>query len=126
MERSKTQFILKGFSEELGFRIFAFEGIAADRTRSNFTVRTDLALSRHYGIRLQELPLLCRAILEERYEAASEQAFTYTEEDMSSFAARAAARDEAAKQRKAPRRPTPEPDEPASAPQQLDYRLFRP
>jgi hypothetical protein len=128
VEHAKTQFILKGFTEAMGFRIFAFEGIAADRTRSDFTVKTDLALSRRYGIRLQELPLLCRALLEQRDETAGQQSFTYTEEEMSSFAAKAAAREEAAKQKKAPRRPAPEaePADPSSPPpQQLDYRLFR-
>jgi len=126
VERSKTQFILKGFTEALGFRIFAFEGVATDRTRTDFTVKTDLALSRRYGIRLQELPLLCRALLEQRDETAPGQSFTYGEEEMSLFAARAAARDEAAKQRKPPRRPAPE-AEPADPslppPRQLDYTL---
>jgi len=50
------QFVLKGFSEDMGFRIFAFDGIAADRTHVKYTVKDDLALTRNYGIRLQELP----------------------------------------------------------------------
>ncbi|MCX6623531.1 MAG: hypothetical protein NTY38_21190 [Acidobacteria bacterium] len=105
MESSKTQFILKGFSEVLGFRIFAFEGIAADRTRTAFTVRTDLALSRRYGIRLQELPLLCKAVLEQRIEGEENRAFTYTEAAMGIFADCAAAREAAAKHRRPSRRP---------------------
>ena len=105
MEKPKIQFILKGFSEVMGFRVFAFEGIAADRTRTAFTVETDLALTRRYGIRLQELPLLCRAVLERPDEGEDKREFTYTEQDMCLFADCAAAVREAAKQRKRPRRP---------------------
>jgi hypothetical protein len=105
MENPAMQFILKGFSHALGFRVFAFEGIAADRTRTAFTVRTDLALTRRYGIRLQELPLLCRAVLERCHNGEETRAFTYTEQDMCLYAECAAARVEAAKQRRPPRRP---------------------
>ena len=73
------QFVLKGFSEEMGFRIFAFDGIAADRTHVKYTGKADLALTRNYGIRLQELPLLCRALLDGHQRAEDERAFTYTE-----------------------------------------------
>ena len=66
------QFILTGFTQDKEFRVFAFEGIAADRVRTPFTVRADLSLSRTYGIRLQELPLMCRAILEHREEGSEE------------------------------------------------------
>lgn len=50
------QFILTGFTPDTGFRVFAFQGIGTDRTRTDFTVRTDLSLIRRYGIRMQELP----------------------------------------------------------------------
>lgn len=64
VENPKMQFILRGFSQVVALRVFAFEGIAADRTRALFTVSADLALARRYRIRLQELPLLCRSVLE--------------------------------------------------------------
>ena len=51
------QFILTGFTQEAGFRVFTFESLAADRTRTKFTVKTDLSLIRNYGIQVQELPL---------------------------------------------------------------------
>ena len=105
VENPKTQFILRGFSHVVGLRVFAFDGIAADRTRALFTVSADLALSRKYGIRLQELPLLCRAVLERCHESGERRAFAYTEEEMGLYANGVAAREEAAKQRKAPRRP---------------------
>jgi len=103
------QFVLTGFTQDLGCRVFAFEGIAVDRMRTPFTVRADLALIRRYGIQIQELPLLCRSVLERRDEASEAQAFTFTEEEMRTCAtARASAKDEAAHRRRPPRRPSPE------------------
>lgn len=96
----KTQFVLQGFSEAMGFRIFAFEGIAADRSRTSFTVRTDLALARRYGIRLQELPLLCREILDEQVADGEEREYTYPEERMSLYAGAAGSRDPSGRLRK--------------------------
>ena len=58
------QFVLAGFTPDTGFRIFKFEGIGDDRSRTEFTVRADLALSRKYGIQMQDLPLLCRGLLD--------------------------------------------------------------
>ncbi len=93
--------------------MFAFEGIAADRVRTPFTVRADLALSRTYGIRLQELPLMCRAILEHLEEGPEERsaqnALTFTEDAMRLHASNCiAARALAAQKKKAPRRPVTE------------------
>ena len=105
---STTQFVLKGFSQVVGLRVFVFEGIAPDRTREQFTVSADLALTRKYGIRLQELPLLCRAILEGGDEGGEKRTFSYTEDQMRLYADGAAAREEAAKRRKPPRRPPTE------------------
>jgi|SRR5665213_2751306 len=107
------QFILTGFTQDREFRVFAFEGIAADRVRTPYTVRADLALSRTYGIRLQELPLMCRAILERREESPEESdpqnALTFTEDAMRLHASNCvAARALAAQKKKAPRRPATE------------------
>lgn len=102
------QFVLKDFKEVLGFRVFAFEGIAADRSRTAFTVKTDLALTRRYHIGLQELPLLCREVLERRSETDEPRAYIFGEEDMAEHASRAAARHEAAKRKRPPRPPTTE------------------
>lgn len=103
------QFILMGFSQDsqdMGFRMFAFEGIAADRTRTEFTVRADLALIRTYGIRVQELPLLCRGLLERRAEGQERRTLTFTEEEMRLYANDcAAAREAAALKRKPWHRP---------------------
>ena len=74
------EFILTGFRQQHSVRLFAFEGIAEDRTRTQFTVGADLALIRKYDIRVQELPLLCRGLLERRTEGAQKRALTLTED----------------------------------------------
>jgi hypothetical protein len=102
MESAKVHISLTGFSQVMEFRVFTFEVIAADREAMPFTVRVDLALARRYGIRLQELPLLCRTVLTGRHESGDERALTYTEENMSSYCA--AAREQAIRNKKPPRR----------------------
>jgi hypothetical protein len=75
------QYTLTGFTHDAGFRVFAFEGIGEDRVRLPYSVKADMALARKYGIRVQELPLLCREVLDRR-TSADGQAFTYPECDM--------------------------------------------
>jgi hypothetical protein len=104
MENSKAQFVLRGFRQIVDFRVFTFERIAADHSRSLFTVRADLALARRHRIPLQELPLLCRAVLEQIHEGGDQRAFVFTEADMRLYADGVAERAEAARQRKPPRR----------------------
>src|SRR5215471_8303682 len=67
------RFILKGFTQEMGFRIFEFVKVDEDQTRTEYTISADLALTRRYDIRIQDLPLLCRLSLE-RHEAAADAA----------------------------------------------------
>jgi len=110
------QFILTGFTQDTGFRVFAFEGVVVGQIRTVFTVRADLALSRRYGIAMQELPLLCRSLLDRQGESGEPQletgenhTLTFTEEEMRACAdKRAADRALAALRKKAPRRPVVE------------------
>jgi hypothetical protein len=113
------QFILTGFTQDTGFRVFAFEGVAVGKIRTVFTVRADLALSRRYGIAMQDLPLLCRSLLDRQEEngepaesdkpASESHALTFSEEEMRACAdKRTADRASAALKRKAPRRPVVE------------------
>jgi hypothetical protein len=105
----KTQFVLTGFTHDVGFRVFAFERIAEDRTRTRCSVRADLELARRYGIHIQELPLLCRTLLDHRTDAGAIPPLTFTEENLRTCAAeRAAARDLAASKRRPPSRPATE------------------
>jgi hypothetical protein len=75
---TKTQFILTGFSQTAGIRTYAFEGIG-DRGRADYTVEVDLALIPGYGIRIQDLPLLCRELLQQRVEPDEISALTFTD-----------------------------------------------
>jgi len=103
-----VQFILTGFSQDTGFRVFAFDGVAADRTRTAYTIRADLALTRKHGIRVQELPLLCRGLLERGNEGEQKCTMIFTEEEMGLYErTRVQARDAAIQKKKAPRRFTP-------------------
>ncbi len=106
MERRNTiQFILTGFKQDLGFRVFAFEGVKADRTRAKYTVRADLGLARKYGIAVQELPLLCRGLLDKGGECEDKRALIFSEDDMRLRANECALARETAALRRPPRRP---------------------
>ena len=77
------QYVLTGFTSDMEFRVFAFDAVGDDRVRREYSVRADLTLARKYGITLQELPLLCRGILEQRVFGSHHQStFTYTEDEM--------------------------------------------
>lgn len=77
------QYILTGFTHDVNFRVFAFACVGKDKVGTDFTVRADLVLARKYGIRIQELPLLCREILERQSGGDLQQMLTYAEADMS-------------------------------------------
>jgi hypothetical protein len=100
--------ILTGFTQERGFRVFAFARTGTDEMQADYTVRADLSLIRRYDIRLQELPLLCRNLLERRADQDKTHTLTFTEEDMRLYANDCAATRSAAAARKRtpPRRPT--------------------
>jgi hypothetical protein len=101
-----VQYILTGFSHEKGYRVFVFESVDG-RVRTAYRVKADLALARKHGVPVQELPLLCRALLETRTEGESQRAYTYGEAEMRKYedlcAARAAELQN--KKRPLPRRP---------------------
>lgn len=115
MKGTGVQYVLAGFTHSTGFRVFAFEGVADDWVRTTYSVRADLALARKYGIRVQELPLLCRAVLEQRSESDDQRAFTLTESDMTLHANLVSAAIESHR-RKAPRRPFAAAAKPESTP----------
>lgn len=100
------RFILDGFIPDRGFRLFTFQGfdarqrVNAAEGRREFTVRIDLALIRTYGIHVQELPLLCRELLERCADSESARHFIFTEEDMRSHQASRMATQAAAAQKK--------------------------
>ena len=94
-EAAKTQFLLTGFTQAAGIRIYAFEG-RIDARRIDYTVEVDLALIPGYGIRIQDLPLLCRELLQQRAQPDEISSVVFTEQQMRSHAEKlAVARDEA-------------------------------
>jgi hypothetical protein len=99
------QFSLTGFTEIMGFRVFAFERVGEDRTRTQCTVKADLALARRFGIQLQELPLLCRGVLERTEAAGLTAALTFSEEAMQTYSHDCAAARDAARKKRSPRKP---------------------
>jgi len=104
-----VKFILTGFTQDTGFRVFAFARTGDDAPRSEYTVRADLGLIRRYDIRMQELPLLCRGLLDRREPDDETRTITFTEEDMCLHAKDCAAvRQAAAQKKKPPRRPPTE------------------
>jgi hypothetical protein len=100
------EFILTGFHQDANMRHYAFQGISSDRSRSEYVVGADLQLIRKYQIAVQELPLLCRRLLEEHMTNDPQPNVFFTEEDMQVFVKnRAEAKAEAAHRKKLPRRP---------------------
>jgi hypothetical protein len=104
MKGTGMQYILTGFTQDIGFRVFAFEGVTDQWVRTAYSVKADLALARKHGIRVQELPLLCRGLLDRRIEDDDRRAFTFTEGDMTIHSNLVSAALESHK-KKAPRRP---------------------
>ncbi|HWC95172.1 MAG TPA: hypothetical protein VG456_00445 [Candidatus Sulfopaludibacter sp.] len=99
---------MTGFSEESGVRRFKFKGTFANRTNEEFMVETDVALARKYSIPLQELPLLCRRLLEKDSELLNRRLIVFDEQLMREHSDQRAAAERAShERRKAHRRPSP-------------------
>jgi hypothetical protein len=102
------EFVLVGFGDERSIRRFVFEGIATDRTRKQFSVTVDLSTLRKHQIAIQELPLLCRRLLERESVVNPSHAFEYSEQLMRDHQDQClAAKREADLKKRAPRRPAP-------------------
>jgi hypothetical protein len=103
------QNILIGFTHDNGCRVFSFDRLGDDRVRTRCTVRADLALIRAHGIQLQELPLLCRGLLDRLEEGCETLSFTFAEGAMRDCAnERAVVRAAAVRKKKPWHRPVAE------------------
>lgn len=103
-EGAKRQFFLTGFTQAAAIRIYAFD-CRVDALRIGYTVEVDLALISGFGIRIQDLPLLCRELLQQRAQPDEISAFVFTEQQMRSHAEKLSlARENAEHRRKQPRR----------------------
>ncbi len=103
-----TDFILTGFHQADGIRYYVYQSQHDDGSSGEFTVDADVRLLRKHGIALQELPLLCRRLLEKLNPDASLKAVTFTEDLMKEQAdQRAALKQAALEKKKAHRRLRP-------------------
>jgi hypothetical protein len=102
-EEPKPQFLLTGFTQTAAIRVYAFER-RVDARLLDYTVEVDLALISGYGIRIQELPLLCRELLQQKEQPDEIGAYIFTEQRMRSRAEELAAVKEEADRRKKERR----------------------
>ena len=99
---------LVGFTNDNGNRVFSFDRRGDDRARTRCTVTADLVLARTYGIQLQELPLLCRGLLDRCEDGSQIQSLTFDEREMRACAdERSAARELAASRKKRWKRTAP-------------------
>jgi hypothetical protein len=103
-------FMLAGFKEGNGVRRYHFDWVATDRSRRAVIVSADLTLARKHEIRIQELPLLCRRLLDTIQEPELSAAVALTEDHMIAIQASARAAAEK-KSQKPPRRPAAKPGE---------------
>jgi len=110
-------FILLGFSQDKNVRNFRFEAIADDRSRRSIVVAADLPVARRYSIPTQELPLICRRLLETTPQGDASASMVLTEADMRRYAGeRQAVIDMNALKRKPHRPHVTRPDSAANAP----------
>jgi len=94
------EFVLTGFRQDNNVRRYTFQGISDDRKRSEFTVGVDLALIRKHRIPMQELPLLCRGLLQVQPLEEAAGPLMFTEKDMLGYANDRAAAQEVADQKR--------------------------
>lgn len=99
------EFILLGFDQSPSTREFRFEIIKADHCRAPVVVVADLSLAHEHNIKLQDLPLLCRELLQHsEADALSAGLITLTKTHMvaSSLAARIASEEKKARRVREP------------------------
>jgi hypothetical protein len=93
-------FTFTGFFQDGIYRVFSYETLPKEQGRHKFWVRADMGLARRNKIQVQELPLLCRAVLEDRGDVNGERTLTYTSAEMTIHATARATADEKRKSRK--------------------------
>ncbi|MEI9813637.1 MAG: hypothetical protein WDO18_13755 [Acidobacteriota bacterium] len=96
-------FAFTGFFQDGIYRVFAFETLPREQGLGKYWVKADLTLVRKHNIQVQELPLLCRAVLESRAEADGQHTVTYSAAEMTlHMNARASAEENRKGRRKPP------------------------
>jgi hypothetical protein len=98
------EFVFSGFRDVRTIREFSFERVADDRSRSKVTVDADMSLARKYKILMQDLPLLCRRLLDSLEDNGFSERVTFSEQHMTALvnAAREAAERKPARRHRPP------------------------
>ena len=117
-----VEFVLTGFSQENNVRRYTFQALPSGNhkpagiqkpagshkpegnSKKEWTVSADLSLMRKHRIPLQELPLLCKRLLEAQGENGKNDALMFTESDMLGYASNRTAAELAAEVKKRARR----------------------
>jgi hypothetical protein len=105
-----VEFVLTGFSQENNIRRYTFQALPAGNSKpvatnkKEWTVSADLSLMRKHKIPLQELPLLCKRLVEAQADQAKEDTLMFTERDMLGYASNRTAAELAAEVKKRARR----------------------
>jgi hypothetical protein len=97
-----VEFVLAGFRQFDTVRQYYFDAVGENRTRKRVAVGADLDLVRRYRIPMQELPLLCRRLLDAHAKAES---IMFTERDIVQYVKERAAAADASQERRRARRP---------------------
>jgi hypothetical protein len=100
-------FTLQGFSHRNCVRVFHFLRVDSHALRTIFTVDVDLKSLAEFHITVQEAPLLCRQLLENRPEDDALRRFTLTRDDMHRIAAARLAVPARPKRKSATSKPAP-------------------
>jgi hypothetical protein len=95
------EFVLVGFKQLNAIRQYCFNVVGQDGSRQQVIIEADLGLIRRYGIPLQELPLLCRRLLERR---AKIETAVFAETDMVQYVKERAAQLQASVEKRRPHR----------------------
>lgn len=97
-------YVFVGFKQKDSIRYLSFQGIGEDNVRTDFVVKADISMFRRYSGTIQELPLLCRRLLESRQPDEQSGSVVFTEEAMQLHAGGIAERAAAAQKTKQARR----------------------
>lgn len=84
------RFAFTDFFQDGPFRVFVFEKLPKGEGQSKYWVKADLSIARGFRISVQELPLLCRDLLEAGIENPEKHTIVYTAEDMKRHATKCA------------------------------------
>jgi hypothetical protein len=98
------EFVLTGFRQDSNVREYTFQPLSTGHDRRVWTVSADLSLMRKHKIPLQELPLLCRRLLEAHADGPKDGALMFTERDMLGYVSNRSAAEVAAEHKRRARR----------------------